>query len=47
MVHGGENYQKAEQLLLFGELKEVAKKFCSYCGGFIPCGCGHEEPQSV
>lgn len=48
MVHRAVNFEKAAKLL--NEPKNtfemVARQFCAYCGGHIPCGCDHPDPQA-
>jgi predicted nucleic-acid-binding Zn-ribbon protein len=45
MVHGGRNLDIAMEELKTKKFEEVASRFCGYCGGRIPCNCGHERPQ--
>jgi len=46
-VHGPYALAEALELLKRLPLREVAPRFCGYCGGKMPCGCSHPEPQSA
>lgn len=44
MVHGGNNYEKAEKMLNSGmDIEEVSNYFCPNCGNYkllsMECGC--------
>lgn len=45
-THGESNRTIAMDRISKGEsIQSIAKDFCGYCGGLMPCGCGNPRPQ--
>ena len=47
MAHGATNANEVIRRICLGEvLTSIAKDFCGYCGGKMPCGCDNPSPQN-